>query len=98
MVVPNPNLAPVNPMTESLLPTPRKQCSCCKEKLPLRRFGRNRQARDGLHYYCKECAAKRQRGWAKNNSEIVRRMRNDYRKRMCAANATRDPYETEQAA
>lgn len=70
-----------------------KRCSCCGDAKPLASFGRNRQAKDGLHYYCKDCAAKRQREWARANPEIVKRMRDDYLQRVYAQNAERDPYE-----
>lgn len=70
-----------------------KTCSCCGENLPLTAFGRNRQTPDGLHYYCKACAAKRQRKWAQNNPDKVREMRADYLRRMREQNEGRDPYD-----
>lgn len=72
---------------------PKKRCACCGQWFPITDFGRNRQAKDGLHYYSKACAAKRQKEWAARNAETVKRMRNDYLKRVYAQNAQRDPYE-----
>lgn len=76
-----------------IAPTPKKRCSCCEQQLPLTSFSRNRQAKDGLHYYCRACAAAKQREWAANNAETVKRMRSNYLRRVHAQNATRDPYE-----
>lgn len=74
--------------------TPRaKSCSCCGERKPVAAFGKNIQAKDGLHYYCKACAAEKQREWARNHTETVKRMRADYLTRVRAANAERNPYE-----
>jgi len=75
----------------SLVPT--KRCSCCDARHPLSAFGRNCQTKDGLHYYCKVCAAKKQKQWARANPATVKRMRGDYLTRMKAQNAQRDPYE-----
>lgn len=36
-----------------------KQCSSCKQALPVERFHRNSQGKDGLDHRCKECTAKR---------------------------------------
>jgi formate dehydrogenase maturation protein FdhE len=70
-----------------------KFCPDCEGPRPISSFGRNRQSKDGLHYYCKECAAARQRKWARANPETVRAMRAGYLKRVHEANAGRDPYE-----
>ena len=75
-----------------------KLCPCCEGTLPLSQFGRNRQAKDGLHYYCKKCAAAKQRAWAKAHPIIVRAMRTTYLKRVHEQNAQRDPYAAEQIA
>jgi hypothetical protein len=81
-------------MAPRTLPLSRgKRCSSCKDWHPLSYFGRNRQAKDGLHYYCKACAAKRQKQWAKANPAVVKRMRTDYLIRVRAANEDRNPYE-----
>jgi len=73
--------------------TRRKRCACCGETFPVSAFGRNRQAKDRLHYYTKKCAAKKQKLWAQSHPETVKRMRSDYLKRMYAQNAERNPYE-----
>lgn len=70
-----------------------KRCSCCEERKPLSAFGKNIQAKDGLHYYCKACAALKQREWARNHTDTVKRMRQDYLTKVRAANAERNPYE-----
>jgi hypothetical protein len=70
-----------------------KCCSSCEQTLPVTAFGRNRQAKDGLHYYCKKCAAQRQRLWAKAHPDTVREMRSDYLTRIRASNDGRNPYE-----
>jgi hypothetical protein len=69
-----------------------KVCTECKVRLPLHAFGRNRQSSDGLHYYCRTCAAKRQQRWAKKNPDKVKEMQQRYLARMHARNAERDPY------
>jgi hypothetical protein len=69
-----------------------KFCSKCKRAHPITEFGRNRQARDGLHYHCKKAAAKRQRLWAAANVAKMKAMRETYRRRMRERNATIDPY------
>lgn len=76
------------------MPTPRKKlCPDCESEKPVADFGRNRQSADGLHYYCKPCAAARQRQWAKANPSKVKQMRASYLARVYAANAQRNPYE-----
>jgi transposase-like protein len=69
-----------------------KNCPRCGENLPITEFGRNRQTPDGLHYYCKSCAAERQRNWARANPEKVRAMRAAYLRRIREQNEGRDPY------
>lgn len=69
-----------------------KTCSACGKTQPVVAFGRNRQSLDGLHYYCKACAAARQRQWAKANPEKVREMRAAYLTRVREMNDGRDPY------
>lgn len=70
-----------------------KRCACCKQLRPVACFGKNRQAKDGLHYYCKKCAASRQRKWSRDNPEKVQSMRTNYLDRIREQNAARDPYE-----
>lgn len=69
-----------------------KKCTSCKVDKQRTEFGRNCQTPDGLHYYCKTCAARRQRAWAKANADKVKQARADYLERIRAANAKRDPY------
>jgi len=80
-------VAPSKALTRS------KYCPDCEAPRPISCFGRNRQSKNGLHYYCKECAAARQRKWARDNPETVKRMRGEYLARIHEANAGRDPYE-----
>ena len=75
----------------------RKKCPCCEELLPLSAFGRNRQSKDGLHYYCKACAASKQKKWAKANPTKVKAMRQAYIAQLHRQNAERDPYEAQAA-
>lgn len=71
-----------------------KLCSTCKERKALDAFGRNRQTPDGLHYYCKTCAALRQRTWAANNPVKFRASKEKYLNGLRSANDTRgNPYE-----
>jgi len=69
-----------------------KKCATCKEEKPLTSFGRNRQAVDGLHYYCKTCAALRQRAWATSNPAKIREAKDRYLSRIRGMNAGADPY------
>lgn len=75
-----------------------KKCTACGKQKPLTAFGRNQQARDGLNYYCKPCASRRQRAWAKAHPQSVRASMNRYRAKLRQLNATRDPYDAETAA
>jgi hypothetical protein len=70
-----------------------KKCATCKEEKPLEAFGRNRQAVDGLHYYCKTCAALRQRAWATSNPSKIREAKDRYLSRIRDQNAGADPYQ-----
>ena len=70
-----------------------KHCPSCEETKPVAEFGRNRQSIDGLHYYCRACAAARQREWAKDNPEKVKEMRQRYLRAMHAKNEGVNPYE-----
>jgi hypothetical protein len=46
-----------------------KRCTACKLRLSPSEFGRNRYAKDGLHYYCKVCAALKRKSWYEANTE-----------------------------
>ena len=76
----------------AITPAPLKRCACCGKSFPINEFGINRQAKDGLNYYSKKCAAARQKKWAAENAETVKRMRRDYLKRIRELNDNRDPY------
>ena len=69
-----------------------KPCPSCEETKSIMDFGRNRQSIDGLHYYCRVCAAARQREWAKDNPEKVKTMRRNYLRTMHDRNEGVDPY------
>ena len=70
-----------------------KKCSRCGDKLPITSFGVNNQAPDGLHYYCKECAAEKQRVWVSNNPVKAKQVRQSYLQRVIQANLQRNPYD-----
>lgn len=71
---------------------PVRFCADCQRNHPLAAFGRNSRAKGGLHYYCKVCAATRQRAWAAANTDKIQKMKADYLKRLRAENAGRDPH------
>ncbi len=73
--------------------TKTKYCPRCDDTLSVIAFGINRQSPDGLHYYCKECAAEKQRVWGKANPERLKRARQAYRQRLVTLNSQRNPYE-----
>ncbi|QNL30547.1 HNH endonuclease [Gordonia phage SpeedDemon] len=49
-----------------------KTCSRCGEAKPADDFHRDRRAKDGRSYHCKECAKSRARNWAEANRERSR--------------------------
>jgi hypothetical protein len=49
-----------------------KTCSSCEVRLSLAKFGTNIRTPDGFSYYCKACAAAKQREWKEKNPEKVR--------------------------
>lgn len=55
-----------------------KLCSCCQRDLPLSEFGNNRQTPDGLMYYCKPCAAEKQRIFRKTNPAAAKAAKERY--------------------
>ena len=69
-----------------------KHCPRCARTQPVTGFGKNCQALDGLHYYCKACAAARQREWAKANPGKVKAMRAEYLRKVREQNSEKDPY------
>lgn len=60
----------------------KKQCSKCRDWLPLSQFSKNSQTPDGLAYYCRLCNAEKQREWKNDHPEEVREAKADYLKRM----------------
>jgi hypothetical protein len=62
--------------------TIRKACSnpAHNAVLPLTAFGRNAASPDGFAYYCRACAAARQRQWKEANPEKVKQWRKRYKK------------------
>jgi len=52
-----------------------KICSKCKQEKPLEMFYPDKKnKKDGLMYYCKECAKKSSSFWAKNNPEKIKKI------------------------
>lgn len=46
-----------------------KVCTSCKEAKPLREFGKQQHAKDGLRHVCKPCNNAKARAWGKANPE-----------------------------
>ena len=55
-----------------------KKCSECDKTLPLTEFGINRQAKDGLDYYCRVCKRKRNKQWFDEHPDIFRAAKQRY--------------------
>lgn len=36
-----------------------KKCNGCNQELPVKNFSKNKNSKDGLSYYCRECAKKK---------------------------------------
>lgn len=51
-----------------------KRCAACSQDLPRSEFYRNRQSKDGLYAYCKECSKDRARGWKQAHPERNREL------------------------
>jgi hypothetical protein len=52
-----------------------KHCSKCDRDLPLSKFGNDRQKKDGLSHWCKECRAASERAYAKTEAGKATRKR-----------------------
>lgn len=52
-------------------------------------FGRNICNPDGLATYCRDCSAQKQRQWKAANPQKVKKWRDDYIRRIKAANRKR---------
>jgi hypothetical protein len=48
---------------------PRKKCSRCRKGLPRSAFNQHKVTLDGLQAYCRQCSAKHQQGYYKENPE-----------------------------
>ena len=46
-----------------------KQCAKCKQEKPLSEFHKQKRAKDGLQFFCKDCDRERKRNWKKINKE-----------------------------
>ncbi len=58
-----------------------KKCTGCKRMLPREKFGRRKEASDGLQYKCTECRNKyKRKDYKKNKKHILRYQKN--RRRM----------------
>jgi hypothetical protein len=55
-----------------------KTCSSCRESKPESEFGKNLQTPDGLMYYCKHCAASKQRSFRRENPDSAKASRKRY--------------------
>lgn len=55
-----------------------KQCRRCGEVKPLEAFGKNKSKKDGLHYYCRECAAAYAKAYCEQNPARARAQRKAY--------------------
>jgi hypothetical protein len=69
----------INENRDPYNPKETKECSNCNKELPKtkRYWGKRKNAKDGLDYYCKECKNKKQKELIEKNKEI---------------NKNRDPY------
>lgn len=69
-----------------------KTCSKCHVPKPIEEFGLNRQTPDGRMYYCKVCAATKQREFRKDNPEASKLAKQRYLEKVRARNdAARTP-------
>lgn len=59
---------------------PQKHCSCCNQSYPrtTEYFHKDKTARDGLSYHCKECAKARARKWCADNKEYSNAQSREY--------------------
>ena len=58
-----------------------KTCIKCKEKKSIKEFGRNKSSKDGLNYYCKQCANKYSKEYRIKNLNKLRRRARIYSRR-----------------
>jgi len=63
------------------IPTPKeKKCSACKKVLPASKFGPKLGNKDGLHYLCRECDAKKTKAWVNEKPERIEKRKKDSKK------------------
>ena len=55
-----------------------KRCNRCKLVKPLSEFGRNKNTKDGLLYYCKDCGRKRIKLLMEINKETLKEYHKKY--------------------
>jgi hypothetical protein len=56
-----------------------KTCGICKSSKPASDFNRNASNKDGLHTYCRECAAARLKAWRTANADRVKEYTGEWR-------------------
>lgn len=66
--------------THILQNTKNKNCSTCKENLPLDAFSKNSRHKDGLNYRCRSCSAAYDKNYAEINRERRMKYKAEYRK------------------
>lgn len=49
-----------------------KVCSKCKRELPIEMFGKNKNATDGLNFYCKNCESTRYKLYRNKNNDKIK--------------------------
>ena len=49
-----------------------KKCNRCGLVKPLRKFGKSKQTKDGLQYYCKKCCSKVRKAYRRGKSAKVK--------------------------
>lgn len=63
-----------------------KHCPSCDKSKPESEFGLNRQTPDGLMYYCRTCAAEKQREYRKANPDAAKEAKAKYLAKVRARN------------
>jgi hypothetical protein len=64
----------------------KKTCSHCREEKPVEDFGLNRQTPDGRMYYCRVCAAIKQREYRTLHPESAMKSKRKYLAKLRAQN------------
>lgn len=57
-----------------------KVCSKCKRELPISEFNKNKNSKDGLYSYCRQCASERTSEYYKNNKEHIKTVVREYQR------------------